>query len=166
VCRKSQETEKPLATLINHRINHPVGTGPFTLEAVAAGGLFASEEQPPFFRHRPDHQRPHDWALLDDLVYTVFGTSDVAILALKKGSIDMFWWPIQPGYMADLSRQEDIRLFTNEKSALYFMGFNLRRPPFDDHGLRRAVAYLIDKDFIIFADSSGAWHQDVFGGAG
>jgi ABC-type oligopeptide transport system substrate-binding subunit len=102
---------------------------------------------------------------VDDLVYTVFGTSDVAILALKKGSIDMFWWPIQPGYMDDLSRQADIRLFTNEKSALYFIGFNLRRPPFDDAALRRAVAYLIDKDFIV-TDSPGAWHQDVFGGAG
>jgi peptide/nickel transport system substrate-binding protein len=61
----------------------------------------------------------------------------------------MFWWPIQPGYMADLSRQRDIRLYTNEKSALYFIGFNLRRPPFDDATLRRAVAYLIDKDFIV-----------------
>ena len=29
------------------------------------------------------------------------------------------------------------------------MGFNLRRPPFDDAALRRAVAYLIDKDFIV-----------------
>jgi ABC-type transport system substrate-binding protein len=67
---------------------------------------------------------------------------------LKKGDIDMFWWPIQPGYMADLSRQEQIRLYTNEKSALYFIGFNLRRPPFDNQALRRAVAYLIDKDFI------------------
>jgi peptide/nickel transport system substrate-binding protein len=84
----------------------------------------------------------------DDLVYTVYGTSDVAILALKKGDIDMFWWPIQPGYMADLSNQKHIRLYTNEKSALYFIGFNLRRPPFDDQALRRAVAYLIDKDFI------------------
>jgi ABC-type transport system substrate-binding protein len=61
----------------------------------------------------------------------------------------MFWWPVQPGYMADLSRQADIRLFTNEKSALYFIGFNLRHPPFDDPVLRRAVAYLIDKDFIV-----------------
>jgi ABC-type transport system substrate-binding protein len=85
---------------------------------------------------------------VDDLVYTVFGTSDVAILALKKGSIDMLWWPIQPGYMADLGRREKIRLYTSEKSALYFMGFNLRRPPFDDAALRRAVVYLIDKDFI------------------
>ncbi len=38
---------------------------------------------------------------------------------------------------------------TNEKSALYYLGFNLRKPPFDDVHFRRAVATLIDKDFIL-----------------
>lgn len=61
----------------------------------------------------------------------------------------MFWWHIQPGYMADLSRRKEIRLYTNERSALYYMGFNLRRPPFNDLALRKAIAYMTDKDFIV-----------------
>jgi peptide/nickel transport system substrate-binding protein len=84
----------------------------------------------------------------------VFGTSDVAILALKKGSIDMFWWPIQPGYMDDLERQPKIRLFTNEKAPCTSWD-SICAPPFNDPALREAVAYLIDKDFIVSRFSRG-----------
>jgi peptide/nickel transport system substrate-binding protein len=148
IAEDAKATEKPLATLINHRIDHPVGTGPFTLEQWWQGAFLHLKKNPHFFGTGKTINGRSLGPFFDDLVYTVYGTSDVAILALKKGDIDMFWWPIQPGYMADLSNQKHIRLYTNEKSALYFIGFNLRRPPFDDQALRRAVAYLIDKDFI------------------
>jgi peptide/nickel transport system substrate-binding protein len=149
IARKAKTTEKPLTALLNHRVRHPIGTGPFTLEQWKQGAFLHLKRNPYFFGHGKTINGRLLGPFVDDLVYSVFGTSDVAILALKKGSIDMFWWPIQPGYMDDLRHQENIRLFTNEKSALYFMGFNLRRSPFDDITLRRAVAYLIDKDFIV-----------------
>ncbi|MBU0464484.1 MAG: ABC transporter substrate-binding protein, partial [Proteobacteria bacterium] len=69
--------------------------------------------------------------------------------ALKKGDIDMFWWEIQPGYIKDLETQPNIEVFLNEKSALYYLGFNLRKPPFDDKILRQAIATLINKEFIL-----------------
>ena len=149
IARKAETTEKPLATLLNHRMRHPVGTGPFTLKQWQQGAFLHLKKNPYFFGSGKTIAGRTLGPFIDDLVYTVFGTSDVAILALEKGDIDMFWWPIQPGYLADLNRRKNIRLFTNEKSALYFMGFNLRRPPFNDLALRRAVAYLIDKDFIV-----------------
>ncbi len=101
---------------------------------------------------------------IDDLLFKVYGTSDVAILALKKGTIDMFWWPLQPGYINDLRKNDNIRLFSNEKSALYFMGFNLRQPPFNDVKLRHAMATLIDKKFIthrILQDQGTPMHSIV-----
>ena len=149
IAEKAKTTEKPLATLINQRMHHPIGTGPYTLEQWRQGAFLHLKKNPYFFGTGNTINGRILGPFVDDLVYTVFGTSDVAILALKKGDIDMFWWPVQPGYMADLSRRADIRLFSNEKSALYFLGFNLRQPPFDDSALRRAVAYLIDKDFIV-----------------
>jgi peptide/nickel transport system substrate-binding protein len=149
IAAQAKETEKPLATLISHRVHYPVGTGPFTLVQWRAGAFLHLKRNPYFFGTGLTIGGLTLGPFVDDLVYSVFGTSDVAILALKKGSIDMFWWPIQPGYIDDLSRHKDIRLFSNEKSALYFIGFNLRQPPFDDAVLRRAVAYIIDKDFIV-----------------
>ncbi|MGD8703063.1 MAG: ABC transporter substrate-binding protein [Desulfosarcina sp.] len=147
--QRAKNTKKPLASLLNHRVHRPVGTGPFILEQWRQGAFLHLKRNPYFFGTNLTVNGRRLGPYVDDLVYTIFGTSDVAILALKKGSIDMFWWPIQPGYMDDLRRQADVRLFTNEKSALYFMGFNLRQPPFNDPALRRAVAFLIDKDFIV-----------------
>ncbi|MEE9419839.1 MAG: ABC transporter substrate-binding protein, partial [Desulfatiglandaceae bacterium] len=86
---------------------------------------------------------------IDGIIFKIYGTSDAAILALKKGSMDMFYWGIQPGYIEDLKASPDIQLFNNERSALYYMGFNVRKPPFKDVNLRRAVATLIDEEFII-----------------
>jgi peptide/nickel transport system substrate-binding protein len=149
IARGAETTEKPLTTLLNHRMQHPVGTGPFTLKQWRKGAFLHLKKNPCFFGSGMTINGRRLGPFIDNLVYTVFGTSDVAILALKKGGLDMFWWPIQPGYLADLGSREMIRLYTNEKSALYFMGFNLRRPPFNDLALRRAIAYLIDKDFIV-----------------
>ena len=51
--------------------------------------------------------------------------------------------------MDEVTDEKKIKLFYNPRSALYFMGFNLRRPPFNDINLRKAVAVLVNKDFII-----------------
>jgi len=67
----------------------------------------------------------------------------------------MFWSGIQPGYLEDLEKEPEIRLFSNERSALYYWGFNLRKLPFSDVNLRWAIAILIDKDFIITRIAQG-----------
>jgi ABC-type transport system substrate-binding protein len=149
VAAHARTTENPLAALFNHRVEYPVGTGPFSMAQWRSGAFLHLKRNPHFFG---TGRTINGYALgpfVDDLVYTVFGTSDVAILALKKGTIDMLWWPIQPGYIDSLSQDENIELFRNQKSALYFIGFNVRRAPFDQAVLRRAVAYSIDRDFIV-----------------
>jgi len=149
VVRHARTREKPLAELLNHKVESPIGTGPFILKEWREGAYLHMVRNPHFFGTGHTIAGRRLGPFITDVVVKIFGTSDVAILALKKGSIDMFWWGIQPGYLEDLRNQEDIRIFFSEKSALYFMGFNLRKPPFDDPHLRRAIATLIDKNFII-----------------
>jgi peptide/nickel transport system substrate-binding protein len=140
---------KPLVALLNERIASPVGCGPFVLKTWHQGAFLYLEKNPSFFAsgltlagHRLG---PH----VDGVLFKIYGTSDVAVLALQKGDIDMLWWGVQPGYVDSLNEQETIRVVTSERSALYFLGFNTRRPPFDDVRFRRAVRLLIDKDFIV-----------------
>ena len=61
----------------------------------------------------------------------------------------MYWWGLQENYIHDLDSHKNITVFTNPKSALYYLGFNLRKKPFKNVYFRKAVALSVDKPFII-----------------
>jgi ABC-type transport system substrate-binding protein len=149
VVAEARMTERPLIHLLNYDMRKPVGTGPFILTDWRQGAFLFLERNGDFFLKGEKvggyTLGPH----VDGMILKIFGTPDAAILALRNGSIDMFWWGIQPGYLEGLKSEGEIMIFTSEKSAFYFLGFNLRRRPFDDVHFRRAVATLVDMDFII-----------------
>jgi peptide/nickel transport system substrate-binding protein len=149
IANQAKKTEKPLRALQNHIIKTPLGTGPFMLAEYRKGAYVYMKKNPYFFGTGKKIASHLLGPYVDSILFKIYGTSDVAILALKKGDIDMFWWDIQPGYIKDLKAQSNIQVFLNKKSALYYMGFNLRKPPFDDKILRQAMATLINKEFIL-----------------
>jgi ABC-type transport system substrate-binding protein len=149
IAEKARKSEKPLSTLLTYRIEEPIGSGPFVLKEWRRGAYLFLQKNKNFFGKDQKINGRTLGPYVDGIIFKVFGTSDAAILVLKKGGIDMLWWGIQPGYLEDLKRQNDIRIFLNEKSALYYMGFNVRKAPFGDVNLRHSIATLIDKDFIV-----------------
>lgn len=149
IAEKAAETENPLKSLLNTSLDEPLGCGPFVLEKWESGNYLYLKPNKHFFgRGRTINNRKLG-PYLDAMLFKVYGTADVAVMALKKGKIDFLWWAIQPGYLKDLKKDETVRVFISQKSALYFMGFNVRKAPFSDPHLRQAAAILIDKDFIV-----------------
>jgi len=144
----ARKSEKPLLALLREKVTEPVSSGPFALKEWRQGAYLYLNRNPHFFgtgKEISDYRLgPH----IDGIIFKFFGTTDAVILALLKGSIDMFWGGLQEGYLQDLSEERAIRIFTSEKSALYFVGFNFREKPFDDIHFRKAVALSTDKDFI------------------
>jgi len=138
-----------LAKLINFDVERPVGTGPFVLEEWRRGAYLFLAKNKHFFGQGKKIEGYLLGPYIDGIILKMFGTPDAAVLAMRKGSVDMFWWGIQPGYLQDLVKDQNIRIFSNEKSALYYLGFNLRKKPFNDIHFRHAVATLVDKDFIM-----------------
>jgi peptide/nickel transport system substrate-binding protein len=149
VAEEAKGTEKPLASLLRHKVDKPVGSGPFVIKERRGGAYLYMEKNKYFFGAGKTIAGRKLGPYIDGIIFKYYGTSDAAVLGLKKGSIDMYWWGIEPGYLEDLKKEKDIQLFSNERSALYYMGFNVRKPPFNDPNLRRAIATLVDKDFII-----------------
>lgn len=149
LAENARRSTRPLAQLFNHNIQRPMGTGPFSLEEWRQGAYIFLKKNKHFFAQGKEIQGhllgPH----IDGIVFKFYGTADAAILALRKGSIDLFWWGIQPGYLPDLQHDKKISIYSNEKSALYYLAFNLRKGPFSDIHFRHAVATLVDKDFIV-----------------
>ncbi len=149
IAKEALTKEKPLRSLQDHVIEKPLGTGPFTLFEHKKGAYIHMQKNSYFFGKGQKIGNHLLGPYVDSLLFRIYGTSDVAILALKKGDIDYYWGDIQPGYIKDLKEQVNIDLYFNKKSALYYLGFNLRRAPFNDKVLRQAVATVIDKEFIL-----------------
>jgi len=153
---KSIETSpEPLKQLLNFKVKSPVGIGPFVVSEVKEGSYIFLRPNPHFeldvkkhgnAPHGKERVRiPHHY----NIIFKVFGTTDTAILELKKGGIDYLWWNLPEGYIADLEKVNGIKIFTSEKNALYFLGFNCKREPMSDPFFRKAVATLIDKEFLV-----------------
>ncbi len=149
VAASARKQKKPLASLFNHTVKRPLGTGPFVLEKWHKGAYLHMKKNDLFFGQGLRIGGRLLGPFVEEILFKIYGTSDVAMLALKKGAIDMYWQGIQPGYIENLEQHPEIRIFSSERSALYYLGFNLRKPPFDDPALRRAAAMLVDKSFII-----------------
>jgi len=149
ILERVKDLEKPLLEVLKQKINNPVSSGPFVLKEWRRGAYVFLEKNQHFFgqgkRIGGLDLGPH----IDGIIFKFFGTSDAAVLALMKGSVDMFWWGLQQGYLADLEEHERVKIYTSEKSALYYVGFNIRKKPFDDIHFRKAVALLTDKQFIV-----------------
>ena len=84
-----------------------------------------------------------------DVLVIVFGSTEIEISALKKGSIDRVWVPIQPMKAKELEKEKNIRLFRAESIGYSGPQFNCGRPPLNDKKLRQALAFAIPYERII-----------------
>ncbi len=147
--QKARATNNPLEELLNYQIEAHVGTGPFVFKEWKKGAYIVLKKNEYFFGRGQSIDGYHLGPYIDGIRFSLFNTTEDAISALKKGTIDFFWWGIPPDQIPILRKKDNIQIFSNERSALYYLGFNMRKPPFHDVNFRHAVATLIDKDFII-----------------
>ena len=87
---------------------------------------------------------------VDSAIYSIYGSQDAAVLALRKGDIDFMLNPLglSKGLQEQLQGQEGLTTIENSSSGVRYLGFNFRRAPMDNKAFRQAVATLIDKEFI------------------
>ena len=83
-------------------------------------------------------------------IYSIYGSQDAAVLALKKGDLDFMLNPLglSKGLQEQLDGEEGLTTIENADSGVRYLGFNVRNPPMDNRAFRQAVATLIDKEFL------------------
>lgn len=140
---------KPLELLTSHPVVKPESTGPFVVQTWQKGAYIHMRKNERFFGLNKEIGGHKVGPYLEGVIFKIYANTDTAILALKKGDIDYLWWGIESGYLEDLRGNPKIHIYSSLKSGYRYLGFNLRKPPMKDLAFRRAVAFLVDKDFIV-----------------
>lgn len=121
---------------------HPIGTGPYILKSWQRGQETVLEANPHYFEGKPYIER---------LRYRVIPDQDTQFLELKSGNLDTMG--LKPLQYARLTNKP---AFTNQFNKYAFLGFqytyvgfNLKRPLFQDIRLRQALSYATPREDII-----------------
>ena len=87
----------------------------------------------------------------ESAIYSIYGSQDATVLALKKGDIDFMLNPLglSQGLQEQLQGEDGLTTIENASDGVRYLGFNFRKEPMDNQAFRQAVATLIDKEFLV-----------------
>ena len=120
----------------------PVGTGPYVFVEWTAGEKLVLEANPHYFEGQPYIKR---------VVYRIIPDLSTQFLELQSGGLDfMGLTPIQ--YQTQTDTPAFQRQFNKYRYLAFgytYLGYNLKRPMFQDRRVRQALAHALDKQEII-----------------
>lgn len=86
---------------------------------------------------------------IDEQVFIIYDTTEDLVRALLDGEIDHALLPQTAAALAPvLTTDPDTVVLDNSANGFMYLGFNLRKPPMSDLAFRRAVAMMIDREFL------------------
>lgn len=129
---------------IHPRNTTPVGSGPYKLVEFKPQEAIVLERYAGFFiKDRPKFDR---------VIFRIIADSSAQSLALERGEVDYLPGSVTLSQFSQLSKAKDVVLSRKGGDAigpLGWLAFNLKRKPFDDVRVRQAIAYAIDREFIV-----------------
>jgi peptide/nickel transport system substrate-binding protein len=117
---------------------HPVGCGPFAFKAWKSDRYIELQRFDDYWEG-PANYTQYAMRIIPDAL-----TQEMEFYA---GTIDNY--DVQPHQVARLSRDKRFQHFSGTSFGYTYIGYNLRRPPFDDVRVRRALGMAIDTQKII-----------------
>jgi peptide/nickel transport system substrate-binding protein len=119
----------------------PVGNGPFRFVAHEPNRRWVFEANPDFPAALGGPPK------LERFIVVVVDEPTTKLAALTSGELDFAG--IQPGHASFVRRDPSLAVVDYPLLFTYGLVFNLRRPPFDDPALRRAVSAALDRREIV-----------------
>ena len=118
-----------------------IGSGPFVFDRYDRG------EYKSLLTNR-DHFAASD-IQLDGVEMVIFADSEGVFTAMQTGQIDMTAWRMEPGQIPLAEANDDLVVVSVPDFGYYHMTYNLRRAPFDDVAVRRALAMATDRQRMV-----------------
>ena len=132
----------------------PIGTGPFKFVEYVQDSHVILEANPEYFKQPPS---------IDRLVFRIIPDASAALIALEGGEVDVIdeALGIPPSELGRLRNNPDLDVDTWPYYTVFRLEFNNRpdaiakHPWLADRNVRLAIAYAIDRDFILQAVLNG-----------
>ena len=122
---------------------HPIGCGPFVFQSWKSDQYIRLKRFDDYWEG-PANYREYVMRIIPDML-----TQEMEFYA---GTVDDY--TVQPHQVARLSKDDRFQNFSGAAFGYSYIGYNLRRPPFDDPRVRRALGMAIDTqkiiDFILY----------------
>jgi peptide/nickel transport system substrate-binding protein len=122
----------------------PVGSGPYKVVEFKPREAIVLERYDGFFlKDRPK---------FDKVIFRIIPDTSAQAIALERGEIDLLPGSVTLSQFNQLKNAPDVVMSRKGGDAIGPMGWlalNLKRKPYDDVRVRQALAYAIDKEFIV-----------------
>ncbi|MEF8813255.1 MAG: ABC transporter substrate-binding protein [Halovenus sp.] len=129
----------------------PVGSGPFQFDERTAGEELRLSRFDDHFLDGSGENQPHRFGggiPFEQLRVDVVRSDEAAVLLVEEGSADATVSALRPGVIPTIGQRNDLQLQVDEPQSFYQVGFNTQRRPLGNPHIRRAVARLLDKEYI------------------
>lgn len=139
----------------------PVGSGPYRVAGRTPSASLKLEAAEDHFLRRENlesHLRPYAGdPAVDRLVFTLVPSPAAAVEFVDGGDADGTASDLTAAEVPEIGRSDGMELVVEQPRSFYHVGYNLRRAPTSSPRFRRAVARLVDKQYLV---------ESVFGGYG
>ena len=125
---------KPPAWWADHFNRAPIGTGPFQFREWKTNEFIRVVRNPDYF------DAPGPW--LDAIVFRSLPDQLSLRLAFETRQVD--FWSAEPWAVATFEKDSRFDVFSAPEGQYTYIGWNLRRPLFQDVRVRRALAHAVD----------------------
>ncbi len=132
------EAEGP-AVLAKYKTDTIVGTGPYKLVSYKEKESLTLEANDDYWGAAPKTDR---------ILIRLFDKSSALKLALQNKEIDVAYRALQPDDLNFFRSEAGFEVVEGEGPGIRYLTFNVTKPPFDNIGLRKAVAAAIDREAV------------------
>lgn len=118
-----------------------IGTGPYIFETWTPGTAVTLRRNPDYWQSGLPH--------LDNVRVRIFGSEQALVAALRANEVGLAW-NLVPADTALLAKGGSYpSVTTSPLFSEWYVGANVKSPPFDDIRVRQAVAHALDRERIV-----------------